>query len=487
MKNLFILIIVLTCAFLNSCKIPESGKYEVRAVWMSRFEYARDKSVQESKQHIASSFKKFARAGMNVILFQVRGNGDAFYNSDYEPWSAMLSDSIGKDPGWDPLAYAIEQARENNLELHAWINTFPAWRADDPLPAPSQPMHPILLHPEWVVCDSAGQAMTPENGYISFSPGIPEVQQHIIRVVLDIISKYDVDGIHFDYIRYPESSPEMGYSHDKVTLSRLGSSIENPANLSLENFQREQVNNFVTKVYNAVTGQKSWVKMSAAVIGHHHNSSWNGYHDVYQDAGRWLATGKIDMVFLMTYTNIGHPTAPYERALEQWQQMTHLGRPIIPALPVYKTGRSIEWSEIWDQMNLIRNSGFPGMVFFSANSLNKELDEINANYFPKPALLTPMPWKSSIVPALPGELSATMIQDSVRLTWQADSMSVKWVLYRDQDVNDPNNIIRILPGFRTEVTVANSGTDDHFYLSGVNRVGIESDAVEFDTKNLTFK
>ena len=486
MKRIYLLpLLLLLTFFINSCKIPQSGKYEIRAIWMSRFEYARDKTVQESKQYIESSFRKFARAGINVILFQVRGNGDAFYRSDFEPWSDMLSDKIGEDPGWDPLEFAIEQARLNNLELHAWLNTFPAWRAGDPLPEPSQPMHPILLHPDWVVCDSAGNPMKPDEGYISFTPGNPGVQQHIIRVVLDIIHKYDVDGIHFDYIRYPEQSPELGYSHDSVTMQRINSSIENPANLTLENFQREQVSNFVTKVYNAVTGQKPWIKMSAALIGHHHNSSWNGYHDVYQDAGRWLAVGKIDIVFLMTYTSIGHPTAPYERALEQWQQMTHLGRPIVPGLPVYKVGRSMDWSEILEQMNLIRSSGFPGMVFFSANSLNEDLDEIQSDYFPREALLPPMPWKNSTPPEAPEGLTLSTGADSLRLSWLGNTEAVKWVLYKGSDINDPENMVHIFPGQTTRVSIPSEDASVRFYLTAVSRSGVESQPADFYGEKVT--
>ncbi|HID38242.1 MAG TPA: hypothetical protein EYP36_01850, partial [Calditrichaeota bacterium] len=177
MKNFLGLIFLILLLF--SCgEKTRPLKREVRAVWMSRFEYAQGKTAKQAKAYIRDSFQKFAAAGMNTIIFQVRGQADAIYRSQYEPWSNLLTDTLGKDPGWDPLEYALTEAHDSGLDLHAWINTFPAWKSEEAPPQKSQPLHPLLAHPDWLVCDSAGNPMKPSAGYITFSPGIPAVQEH---------------------------------------------------------------------------------------------------------------------------------------------------------------------------------------------------------------------------------------------------------------------------------------------------------------------
>jgi uncharacterized lipoprotein YddW (UPF0748 family) len=478
MKKVFVLgIFIIFLFILISCKKPELRKYETRAVWMSRFEYAQDKTPEESQQYIKDTFQKFHNAGLNLVIFQVRGNGDAFYKSKYEPWSDLLSDRIGTDPGWDPLQFAIDEAHQYGMELHAWVNTFPAWKAENPLPPESEPLHPILAHPEWVVCDSSGQLMHPEAGYITFSPGIREVQEHVQNVVMDIVDNYDVDGIHFDYIRYPEGSVNMGYSHDSVSVVRFQSEESNPQKLGWEPWEREQVNLFVETVYNKITEAKPWVKVSAAVIGHHHDGVWNGYHSVFQDARRWMATGKIDFIFTMTYTQINHPTAPYTTAINQWKSMQYLNRAIFPGIATYKVGRQYKIGEIWKQVELVRNEGFKGMVFFSANSLLKLLDQLEEKYYPAMALCRPAEWKAGVSLVKPQEAQFELAGENIRISWRQQNDVNQYVLYRSENIEDPKNIIAILPGTKASFELKNSGSGLTFFITAINRVGLESKPV----------
>jgi uncharacterized lipoprotein YddW (UPF0748 family) len=462
-----------------SCRPPDLKKYETRAVWMSRFDYKENKTTTESQNYISKNFREFKEAGLNTIIFQVRGNADALYNSHYEPWSKLLSDTLGKDPGWDPLDFAIQKAKTHGLKIHAWVNTFPAWRAEEPPPEPSTPLHPLLAHPEWVICDSAGNPMQSEHGYITFSPGIPEVQEHISAVVIDIVQNYDVDGIHFDYIRYPESSRHMGYSHDSVSISRFHSTEHNPGYYSWEIFQREQINHFVENIYNQINFHKPWVTVSAAVIGHHHTAGWNGFGAVFQDARRWMAIGKIDIIFPMTYQKIGHPTAPFDGALIQWQEITHLGRHIIPGIATYRAEREFGWGEIWDQIELIRSQNFPGMVFFSARSLARALNELSESYYEKPALTIPLYWKTDVPVILPLDLNVQVLSDSIRFEWQKQDDVHCYALYNHLPVSNPDHLIKIIPGQQTTCQILKSNSELSYYLTAVNRVGIEGPAVTF--------
>jgi uncharacterized lipoprotein YddW (UPF0748 family) len=480
LRTIYTLILFLFIAqILFSCQATWRGKHEVRAVWMSRFEYAKDKSTEESKRYISEMFKNFHSAGMNIIIFQVRGNGDAFYQSEFEPWSNMLSDSIGVYPSWDPLQLAVETAHDLGLEIHAWINTFPAWRANEAPPEKSQPLHPYLAHPEWVVCDSAGHPMQPEEGYICFSPGIPAVQEYIINVAIDIVRKYDIDGMHFDYIRYPEDSDSLGYSHDSISVRRASSVAGNPYQYDWPIWQREQVNEFVLKAYNRITNEKPWIKVSAAVIGHHYGSGWNGYHEVYQDARRWLASGKMDLVFPMTYNRIGHPTAAYEQALSQWKEMIHLGRYIIPGIATYKVDKEYSWGEVWDQIEMIRSEGFPGMVFFSSQTISRKIHELKDSYYTEPALVPPMVWKKNVPQVVPDSMQLTIQNDSLFFMWAQNEDVFKYVLYDNSNIDDVENIIAILPGKQTMFTMPNTAKTVQFYLTAINRIGVESEPVAF--------
>jgi uncharacterized lipoprotein YddW (UPF0748 family) len=458
------------------CKIPASKKHEIRAVWMSRFEYAEDKTPHQSQDYIRGEFKRFREAGLNLIIFQIRGNADAFYKSKYEPWSDMLTGELGKDPGWDPLQFAIDEAHLLGLELHVWINTFPAWKAENPPPTGSIPLHPLLAHPEWVVCDSAGQPMNPPAGYITFSPGIPEVQEHIRKVVDDIVTAYDVDGVHFDYIRYPEGAERLGYSHDSVSVHRFACREENAQQLAWDVWQREQIDRMVSDIYNAVTAAKPWVKVSAAVIGHYSDVGWNGFHAVYQDAQRWLATGKMDMIFPMTYSSINHPTAPYTLAIDQWKFMRHLGRYIIPGVATYKVGEEYKWNEVWMQVNLLREQGFPGMVFFSATSLTAGLEQLSARYYPQPALLPAMPWKKGVPAAQIENLQCVVRGDSLLITWQANNPASCFVIYHHAEAANAQSIEALLPAHCARYSIKYQAQS--YYISAVNRIGQESPLLE---------
>ena len=448
---------------------------EVRAVWMSRFDYsesAKSKTPDSIRMYIESSFQKFKAANINTIIFQVRGNGDAFYQSAYEPWSHMLSDSLGKDPGWDPLAFAVESAHKRGLELHAWINTFPAWRGlEDPIP--TTPLQPYLAHPEWIVCDSSGTPMPKSDHYISFSPGIPAARRHIVNVVLDIINKYDVDGIHFDYIRYPENSPNMGYSHDSISVARFNSPESNPLQLDWADWQREQVTAFISEAYNGIVAIKPWIKVSTAVIGSYNLPGWNGYHITYQDGRRWAELGKVDFLTPMSYYGRHQEGHEFPRMIRYWADLPNMeGRPILPGLGAYR----LPFDEILEEIEDVREAGFPGHVLFAASSLNDEnLQKIKAQKFPYPALLPVLAWKDQIAPLAPADLLAEIRDNQVQLSWTASPAPAdgdivrEYVIYHVSelpiDPQNPQNILAIIPGGCYQYTVSGLDTALPHYFS----------------------
>jgi uncharacterized lipoprotein YddW (UPF0748 family) len=340
---------------------------EGRAVWISRWEWTGRRNLSEDQAKIRQIFEDLRFGRFNMALFQVRGQADAFYRSQHEPWAKELTGEFGQDPGWDPLKYAIEQAHSRGIELHAWVSVYPMWRGTSP-PPHSTPEHIYHQHyPEWVCHDSKKRPMALNKGYIFVSPGNPEAREHLLKVCLDIISRYDVDGIHFDYIRYPGTE----YSHDPVSIARFRdqAKVSNP--LSWSDWQREQVNTFVREFYRRSMKIRPDLIVSAAVIGKYRapRSGWDGYNIVYQDAKAWAREGTIDLICPMLYWPIGPSSpAPFEHYLRQWLVEDPIARPVMVGIGAYRyKGNLIETAA---QIDTSRAVGAAGHAMFSYTSLD---------------------------------------------------------------------------------------------------------------------
>ena len=377
---------------------------EARGVWLSRWEYAGNaglKSPKVMQAKISKVMKNARLAKLNFVLFQVRGQCDAFYRSSYEPWAQELTGALGKHPGWDPLAFAIEEAHKNGLELHAWVNAFTCWNGTNP-PAHSYPRHLYHAHPEWLCANATGKRMQLNSGYVYLSPGIPEVQSHVFRVTMEIVRQYNVDGIHFDYIRYPERSDLAGYSHDKISKQRFYSRSGNPHQLNWKRWQQAQINDFVARFYDAATAVKPALKISAAVLGRIDGVDGNSPATVFQDAQQWLNAGKMDFILPMLYWQRNNPVAPFEKLARQWLRQNRTNRYVFPGLGIYRYNNyNWPYDEIPQQIRLTREFGAKGLVFFSYAALREMQLSNRLPRFTQPANFPPMTWKDPIKPMAP--------------------------------------------------------------------------------------
>lgn len=494
MRSIFFLLTFFTFLFIFSCStrvaVPQTSEpepkpeapakfvpaKEARAIWFSRFEYGNYSTTHDQdsiRNYISGIMISAAEANFNMVIFQVRGNCDAYYTPGLEPWGPLLTGEVGKDPGWDPLAFAIEEAHSHGLELHAWLNTFPAWRGTELPPDTVSPRPAILEHPEWLVADSAGNPMPMSDHYVSFSPGIPAVHDHIINVATDIVKRYAVDGIHFDYIRYPEGSPDRGYSHDSISVARFESEEGNPYHLSWEDWQRQQLNQFVYKAYNAITEINPWVKVSAAVIGNYNRTAWNAYNIVYQDPRRWTEMEKIDFIVPMSYWERAHPTQPFTEITELWHKYYTVNRPIFSGIGAYRftPGNNLDWSEAEGEIEAIRNLGVPGMVFFDASSLEGYYSKL-ANYdFATPSNIPAMPWKNLNIPNTPKNIQVDVTKDSVIFSW-----SIPDTLNGIKEITH----INLYASSTHPINTANGYTLEAVLPAHVTRHGIAKDAITED-------
>jgi uncharacterized lipoprotein YddW (UPF0748 family) len=360
---------------------------EARALWVTRWDYSNLEDIQEI-------VNRAANANFNIVIFQVRGQADAYYHSSYEPWAERLTGTLGRDPGWDPLATAVELAHAAGLELHAWVNVYPAWLGETPPPS-TTPEHMVTLFNElygdnWVQWDDQGQPMQLNTYYLWASPGHEAVPAHIVHVCQDIVTNYEVDGLHLDHIRY--AGPE--FSHDPVSRARFeAEKAINPA-LTWEEWQRSQVTSLVSSVSDAIFSNPD-LMLTAAVWPICQDQwgwiTWDGYSGYYQDSQGWMGTGVIDGIAPMLYTITVQDYPDRFDVLVRDFVSSANGRHVWPGI----TADYASFDEIWSRIEMARQAGAAGQAIFSYSLINQRdyWDEFRDGPYAAPADVPPASWK----------------------------------------------------------------------------------------------
>ena len=317
--------LVLSAATLAGCVMSLTGcvgpgaAQPMRAIWITRFDY-------KTPEDVTRIVDNCANAGFNTLLFQVRGNGTAFYDSPFEPWADELG---GKDPGFDPLALACEKAHARGIELHAYVNVMPAWRGEKP---PTNPDQLYNKRPEWFWYDQNGDRQALSSFYVSLNPCLPDVRQYIVDLFRDMTTRYDIDGLHLDYIRFPDEPPAipkgsgLDYPRDARTLALY----ENDTGLKPDEdkaawdaWRAEQVTRLVGEIHNMLKTTRPEAVLSASV-----GSIRSRALKHHQDAREWVERGYIDVVLLMNYTD---DPAEFSQRIDPWL-MDGRDIPIVPGL-----------------------------------------------------------------------------------------------------------------------------------------------------------
>ncbi|MDZ7374351.1 MAG: family 10 glycosylhydrolase [candidate division KSB1 bacterium] len=304
--------------FLGAQGAGAGGNREFRATWVITWEHI-DPALtpEQNMQNVRAILDRHRAAHMNAVLWQCRQSGTAYYVSSFEPWGYYAN---YRYPGYDPLAYAIEEAHKRGMELHAWFNVFQC--------SSTYPGAPAVEHPEWVCRDREGNPMT-SNMFLS--PGLDDVRAYLVAVALEIVRNYDIDGLHLDYVRWPEYtssplsralaraaerrpaldgviSPELLQDLQENAQSRYLYDIDHPYSAgvpagfgSWEEWWRWSVTEFVRVLHDSIQAIKPWVRLSVAALGNYNWGSWQGYGTVYQDAALWFNQGYIDQLAPMHY------------------------------------------------------------------------------------------------------------------------------------------------------------------------------------------
>ena len=389
-------------------------KYETRAVWVTTLyglDWPKTKirkvaDIKQQQNELCQLLDKLKAANFNTILFQTRLRGNVIYPSKYESYNESLTGVQGKDPGYDPLLFAIDECHKRGMELHAWVVTIPvsnttATQKNDKI---------SLLKKHRELCKTY-------RGKWYLDPGHPGTKDYLTQIVNEIVDRYDIDGLHLDYIRYPEKPQHFP---DQTTYRKYGK------NKPLEAWRRDNINSIVRSIYYEVKRLKPWVKVSSSPVGkykdtHRYQSrGWNAYHAVYQDAQAWMKEGIHDLLFPMIYFR---DNDFYPFALD-WNENRNQ-RLIVPGLGIYfmrKDERDWELNEIMRQINFVRQCHLEGHAYFRAQHLTDNtkgiMTELSDLYYRWPAFPSPARWLDSIPPLPPVQPSLSFQKDHMLLKWE---------------------------------------------------------------------
>lgn len=373
--------------------------------------------VEEQQAELIRIFDAARRMRMNAVILQVRPAADAIYPSKIEPWSEFLTGTMGKapSPAWDPLAFAVEEAHRRGLELHAWFNPFRA-RYYNNNKAPAAATHISKRRPDLV------KRYGP---FLWLDPGSAEARTYSLRVISDVVKRYDIDGVHIDDYFYPylERDPRTGRNISFPDDKTYRGYRNRGGTLSRGDWRRSNINGFVSELYSTVKSLKPSVKVGISPFGiwrPGYPESVNGldsYTEIFADSRKWLNSGWLDYIVPQLYWRTGAPQQSYVELLNWWVEENKKGRHVFAGNAPYRVANTDAWpaKEIVDQITLTRmQNGALGNVHFSMNAFLRMpgLGEILAEQaYTSDALVPESRWLDSIPPPPP---DVRVEQDSVR-------------------------------------------------------------------------
>jgi uncharacterized lipoprotein YddW (UPF0748 family) len=435
-------------------------------------------STAEQKQELIAILDRASQLKFNAVIFQVRPACDAFYASRIEPWSEYLTGTMGKAPSpfYDPLAFAITEAHRRGLELHAWFNPYRALHFS--AKSPPSANHILRTHPELV--KKYGR-------YYWLDPGEPAVRDYSLGVVLDVVKRYDIDGVHFDDYFYPD--PAEGGSEPDFPDAGSWREQAATAGLSRDDWRRHNVDIFVERTYFSIKALKPWVKFGISPPGIWRPGNppqikgMDAYLKIYADSRRWFSSGRVDYLAPQLYWPIESREQSFGALLTWWTQQNPKHRLLWPGLYV---ARASQWKpdEIPNQIRLTRNQpGVSGYLCYNTSSLvnNRTLSDAFENEINiQPALVPAMTWSGNSNAGKPSVSFRSSAGTGVEALFQpAPGTTLRWWLVQTRSGN--NWKTELMPAGESVRPFGNS-PPDVMAVSGVDRFGVASRPVVFQKK-----
>lgn len=414
----------------NKSLFPQAQR-EFRAAWVAtvdNIDWPSEKGLtsEQQKAEVVAILDTAANLNFNAIIFQVRPQCDALYASDLEPWSYYLSGVQGQapEPHYDPLQFWITEAHKRGIELHAWFNPY---RAHHPKGGPISDSSIVRTHPELV--------KDLETGYFWMDPALKATREHSHNVVMDVVRRYDIDGVHFDDYFYPYGDGDFPDEESWAAYQATG------GKMARKDWRRDAVNTFIRDLYQAIKAEKPSVKFGLSPFGiwrPGHPASIKGYDQydkLYADARLWLNEGWVDYWTPQLYWAIKQVPQSFPVLLNWWTGENTHERHLWPGL---YTGRFTPDGPDETLNQIMVSRGFaeaaPGQVHFSMKAFLQNRGGINQALkngpYQQPALVPPTPWLDNTAPAAPvAELSYR--DDSTQVSWQHPQPEdvFRWVLY----------------------------------------------------------
>lgn len=435
-------------------------KREFRAAWIatvSNIDWPSSKYLTTTQQRneIVSILEYLKNAGFNAVIVQIRPSCDAFYANAKEPWSEWLMGTQGQAPipFYDPLEFIINESHKRGLEIHAWFNPY---RSQVNANSSIHPTHISQTKPEW--------NLRFNSPYKMLDPGLPQVRDYVVSVIMDVVRRYDIDGVHFDDYFYPY---EGITNQDSVSWALYGTGFTDKGD-----WRRNNVNVFISMIYDSIKSVKPYVKFGVSPFGIWKNSAagtsgFEAYYGIYCDAVAWLQAQKVDYIMPQIYWAFARTAAPYGVLVPWWQTVLN-GRHLYIGQAAYNMLSSNpfpvgSWpaSELCDQIRFNRNFiNVHGSCFFSAKHIKNNVkgftDSLRNDLYKFPAIPPTMPWIDSIPPLPPKNLAANGNAVSIVLTWEKPDTAYDgdlpkyYIVYRSEgedtiDINNPKYIRKIIP------------------------------------------
>lgn len=468
------------------------SKRQFRAMWISSvvnidWPSKTGLDIETQKAEYLGWLDLAQKMRLNAVIVQIRPTADAFWPSPYEPWSQYLTGTQGKDPGYDPLAFLIEESHSRNLEFHAWFNPYRVSMQTDPNRL--VPEHPARQHPDWV------WAFGPK---LYYDPGKPEVRRFVEDAMLDAVRRYDVDAVHFDDYFYP-------YPIAGQTIPDAATFAEHPNGFTnIDDWRRNNINLLVEEMHDRIHRLKPWVKFGISPFGIWRNKATDplgsatggteSYQAIYADTRKWVKEGWLDYINPQIYWQIGLAVADYAALVPWWADVVKGTKSsLYIGQATYKSTSGVFTDPAELSKHLDLNKDYPevdGDVWFSAKDVRADAKGatslVLANHYTRPALVPRMPHLPASPLDRPSIIHARRTGDCIALRWTRGhhyAAPTSYAIYRFTgnhvgNLDDATNLIatqRATRGSETYVdATAESGLRYTYVITALDRLSNES-------------
>ena len=478
----------------NCTPNPRYDKTDLRAMWIASvanldWPAKKGQSAQTQQQQLIDYFDLAKRNNFNAVVLQVRPAADTFWPSNKEPWSRWLTGTQGQDPGYDPLAFATEEAHKRGLQLHAWFNPYRVTMGKSLKGL--APNHPAVLNPDWVIR---------KDGKWYYDPGNPAVRAHVVEVIMEAVERYDIDGVHFDDYFYPYPGSGRPFK-DKASYEQYGQGM------TRGDWRRANTDALIKELSDRIEATKPWVQFGVSPFAVWRNKATDpqgsdtragvqNYDQLYADTRKWVREGWIDYVAPQIYWTRGFQVADYEKITRWWANEIDIAKAnghnvgLYIGEATYRAGTNT--TRDWRKKNvLVKHRNFTrtfpqvgGAIYFSARHVKEDRRETTSRlvkrYYSRPAIAPVFGNPTGAPPAPPTNVRTRGGQ----LTWASgDNNAVSYAIYQISTttpqacaLTDATNLAAIVPA--TAATMQWQGTvEGTTVITAIDRWGMESQPV----------